>query len=367
MSEAPTAAGQVGVARLIGPGELTAEDRATWDALQVAHPELERPFFAADWFKVLDDAGHPVEIAVLASDGGTVAFLPFHRDGHAMRPPGGRLADFQGWVGAADLALDVPAVVRSVGARAWHFDHLLARQGASARHGFERAGSPLADLSGGFEAYESAHRARGAGWTAQVPRKARKLGREVGPLRFEMTSHDPEVLAQLRAWKRAQRLRTRTLDPFDDPWAERAVEACLESEGPAFGGLLSALWAGDQLVAAHLGLRSRGTLHVWFPAYDVTFEHHSPGMIMLHEMLRAAAEGGIGRVDFGKGQERYKASLMTGQEWLVEGRVDLRPIGRLVSGAAYRSRRWLRATGIAARLRGPKRRIRGMVRAIRGA
>jgi CelD/BcsL family acetyltransferase involved in cellulose biosynthesis len=224
----------------------------------------------------------------------------------------------------------------------------------------------MADLSEGFAAFLAAHRARGSGWVSQVPRKARKLGREVGELRFELSTKDPGVLSRLRDWKRAQRQRTRTSDPLDEPWAERLVAGCLAADGPDFAGVLSALYAGDELVAAHLGLRSRSTLDIWFPAYEPAREAYSPGLILLYELFDTAASAGVSRVDFGKGDARYKSSWMTGEEPLAEGSVDLRPLGRLVSGAASLGRQRLRGTRVAGPARDARRRIAGIGRKLRG-
>lgn len=358
---------RIEVARIVRPVELTDADLGRWRALQEAHAELERPFFAPEWFAALDASGHAVEIAVLAAGGGEVAYLPFHRRGAVALPPGGRLCDFQGWIGPADLPVDVEALLRAIGARAWRFNHLLARQEAAARFGAERADSPYADIGEGFEAFLAGHRSRGAGWVSQVPRKARKLGREVGELRFELATADPDVLAQLRAWKRAQRERTRTVDPLEEPWAAQMVERCLATDTPGFAGVLSALWAGDALVAAHLGLRSRGTFHIWFPAYEPAHDAYSPGLVLMYEMFRAVADAGVRRVDFGKGPERYKSSWMTGAEPLAEGFVELRPLQRVLGGAAATGRRVLRRTGLAERVRGPRRRLRELARRLRGS
>lgn len=349
------------VTRVVRPSGLAEADLDHWRALQRASPELDRAFFAPEWFRLLESAGHAVDIVVLGSGHDELAYFPMHVENGIARPPGGRLADFQGWIGAAGLPVEIAAVLRAAGARAWYFDHLLAGQQAAAHHATELAPSPVADLGRGFDAFVAAHRAEGAGWASQVPRKARKLGREVGPLRFELSTAadaSPAVLDRLRSWKGAQRERTQTIDPLDEPWAERTVSASLATDGPGFAGVLSALYAGDELVAAHLGLRTATTLHVWFPAYDTDREAYSPGMVLFLELLRAAADDGVQRIDFGKGPARYKTSLMTSSEAVAEGYVDLRPLGRLMSGATYAGRRWMRSSGAAALVRGPKRRLR---------
>lgn len=357
--------GQLEVARIVRPYELTSDDVVLWRELQAAHAELDRPFFAPEWFRLLDEAGHAVEIAVLAADGRKRAFVPLHRAGRAVVAPGGRLGDFQGWIGPGDLALDPRAFLDAVGARVWRFSRQLGTQQAVAAMASERTTAPLADLSAGFDAFLAEHRSRGSGWVSQVQRKARKLGREVGELRFELSTKDPDVLARLREWKRAQRERTRTSDPLDEAWAERVVASCLDANSPDFAGMLSALYAGDRLVAAHLGLRSRGTLSIWFPAYDAAWESYSPGLIMLYQLFEAASGAGVGRIDFGTGDERYKSSWKTGEEPLAGGAVDLRPVARLVGGAVATGRRRLRQTPVAEPARAARRRLATIGRRLR--
>lgn len=355
----------VEVARIVRPGDLTGDDRALWRSLTATHPELERPFFSPGWFDLLEESGHAVEIAVLADDRGDRAFFPFIRDGRIARPPGGSLCDFQGWVGPPDLAVDMGAMVRAIGATAWRFNHLLARQAAAARFSWEDSESPFADLSGGFAAFEAVHRGRGASWIPRLRRMVRRIERELGPLHFEFATSDASMLQRLVDWKRAQRRRTRTRDPLIDGWAARTLNGCLERHEPDFAGVLSALHAGDRLVAAHLGIRSRHTLHLWFTAYDVGYEQHSPGVLLLHRMLQGAPEAGIARIDFGKGRERYKLSFMTGSERLAEGFVASGPVPRALNAAWFGSRRWLRSSGIAERLSGPRRRVASLARGLR--
>jgi CelD/BcsL family acetyltransferase involved in cellulose biosynthesis len=357
--------GRIEVTRVVRPADLTDEELSAWRAIQAVSPELERPFFAPEWFRALEEAGHEVEIAVLSSEGAHRAFFPFHRSGSAALPPGGRLSDFHGWIGASDLPIDVEVLLDAIGVRMWRFTHLLACQRAAASHSLDHASSPTVDLSEGFEAFVAHHRARGAKWVPHVPRKMRKIGREIGALRFELSSTDAAVFPQLLAWKGEQRRRTGSVDPLVEPWAERTVTRCLASAAPALTGVLSALYAGDHLIAAHLGLRSGSTLHLWFPAYDIAYERYSPGSILHYELFRAAAETGIVRVDFGKGPEPYKASWMTGEEVVVDGYVDLRPIGRLVNAVGHTGRRWVRGTAIAALIRVPKRRLAGLRRRLR--
>ena len=347
---------------ICSPEELSDDAIARWLAILAEEPELDRPFFHPSYFRVLQEVGRPVEIAQFRDSQGRFGFFPFERYGRSARPVGARLSDFQGFIARSDYEGEIANALPSCGLSVWHYDHRLVRpEGPEGPDVGAMAESPYADLSVGFDAFFEAHRRSGAGWTKQIPRKARKLTREVGELRFEYATDDPSVLTTLREWKKAQRERTGTIDPLDESWASEAVERFLSLEQDDFRGVLSALYSGDVLIAAHLGLRTESTLHVWFPAYDPKWERYSPGMLFFVELLRAASRQGIRRVDFGKGDARYKRSLRSGSSWVSEGCVDRRFLGRFVSRLRYGLRERFRGGRLAEASRGPRRRIRRLV------
>jgi CelD/BcsL family acetyltransferase involved in cellulose biosynthesis len=72
-------------------------------------------------------------------------------------------------------------------------------------------------------------------------------------------------------------------------------------------GQAQVLLAGEKLVAAHFGLRSRRTLAWWFPVYESAFAAYSPGTILCLELARALGEQRLSLIDLGKGDEDYKA------------------------------------------------------------
>ncbi len=127
--------------------------------------------------------------------------------------------------------------------------------------------------------------------------------------------------------------------------------------------MLSTLHAGDQLIAVHLGMRSDGVLHTWFPAYNRAFAKYSPGMMLFVEMARAGSTLGIRRIDLGKGLERHKRSLMSGCFLVAEGAVDVRRVNRLLSRAMYQLRRRVGSSPLRRMARTPKRVIENWVAA----
>jgi CelD/BcsL family acetyltransferase involved in cellulose biosynthesis len=256
-----------------------------------------------------------VRVGVLPDGAG---FFPFQVGGiGAGRPVGGKLSDYHGVIVAAEASWEPRALLRGCGLRSYAFNHLVAAQEPFRPYVRERASSPVADL----EADEP------IGSPSQPARKRRRLAKRA-PLRFEL--HDPSALGTLLTWKSAQYGRTGAFDVFSRQWVVDVIERLVA--GPL--GLLSTLRSGDDLVAAHLGLRSGRVVHWWFPAYDPAFARDSPGLVLLLELLDATPAAGIGLVDFGKGDEEYKAWFANGAVPLGIGHVETDRFTELRTGAA---------------------------------
>jgi CelD/BcsL family acetyltransferase involved in cellulose biosynthesis len=180
-------------------------------------------------------------------------------------------------------------------------------------------------------------------------RKARKAAREIGPLRFEFESFDRSVFDRLLAWKSSQLTKMRSFDVFHLEWVRNLLGELSRGGAAGCRGTLSALWAGDQLLAAHFGLRNDCVLHWWITAYDVQYERYSPGAILLLRLIDESARRGIRRIDLGKGTEPYKASFQSGTTALAEGAVARASWQQAAYRATYRLRQWVRSSS----LRGP--------------
>jgi CelD/BcsL family acetyltransferase involved in cellulose biosynthesis len=151
----------------------------------------------------------------------------------------------------------------------------------------------------------------------------RRLEREVGPLRFVAHSPDKAILKTLMTWKTGQFRRNRWRDLFSIPWVRQTIEEIHATQTPDFAGVLSVLYAGDKLVAAHFGMRSATVWHYWFPAYDPEFSKYSPGVTLLLKMAEAAPAMGVRMIDLGCGEHSYKERLMNGFVPTAKGSVEL--------------------------------------------
>ena len=93
-------------------------------------------------------------------------------------------------------------------------------------------------------------------------------------------------------------------------------------------GLLSELYAGDELVAAQFGLRCDPVLAGWHLTYSAALPKYSPGLIPVLHLARAAAASGIHRINMGRGAAEYKAMFSSRDLFVAEGQVVRRSSGR---------------------------------------
>jgi CelD/BcsL family acetyltransferase involved in cellulose biosynthesis len=345
---------------LVSADALTGEHVQAWSELQRADQGLHSPFFRPEFTRQVAAVRPGVEVAVLEQGEEPVGFFPFQRGrGGIGRPVGGPLSDFHGMVASPATIWNAEELVAACGLSAWRFQHVPAGLEPFRPYHYSAGPSLYMDLSRGFEAYRQQRCQAGSEQLRKAQQKLRKAAREVGPVRFEPDAADPKVLERLLAWKVDQYRRIQAVNFLAPDWTRRLLAAILAAGDIAFGGLLSALYFGDRLVAAHLGIRSYERLHAWFPAYDPEFAAYSPGLILFVQLAERAGPLGIERIDLGRAHERFKTSLASAAENLAEGSVDLRLWRRTARRGAFRLAQWIRSS----RLRGP---ARAMVRLVPG-
>lgn len=305
--------------------DLTPDDIAAWKSILANNPTLDSGYYRPELTLAAARVRNDVEVAIVSQGGKPEAFFPFQRgDNNCATAITGRLSEFHGMILPQDSTVDIREIVKACGIRSWRFDHAPIWRKELEPFAWARSESPYMDLSDGYDAYTEKLREGGSSAIKQTQRKQRKLAREVGPLRFEYDTDAPEAWDALVKWKSEQYVRTNTLDIFRYDWVHDLLKSIRAEKSPEFSAPLSALWAGDQLAAVHLGLASSTAMQIWFPAYNRDLQNYSPGLVILLELASAAAEHGIQRIDFGKGEERYKYEFSTDVLPLLEGGVDFR-------------------------------------------
>jgi CelD/BcsL family acetyltransferase involved in cellulose biosynthesis len=294
-----------------------------WRAVQQSNPALQNPCFAPEFTQAVATARNDVEVGIVEEHGKVIAIFPFQRKaGGRAIPVGGIVSDYQGLICRPDFSCDPRALLKACGLISWDFDRLLATQQPFKPFHKLCEPSALIDLSQGYEAYVAERRAAGTEQIKKCMNLMRRLELEVGPIRFVPRSPDPSALTKVLAWKSQQYRKTGWRDLFALKWGRSLVEQIRATQSESFAGMLSLLYAGENLVAGHLGMRSRSVWHYWFPAYDPRFAKYSPGLILLLKMAEHAPQIGLRTIDLGTGLTLYKRRLMNASISVAEGSVE---------------------------------------------
>ena len=229
---------------VIRPSELGADEIAAWHSMQRQTRSPANPFLSPEFAVAIDKFRSDARVAVLADGSEIIGFFPFERRPFGVGVPiGAGLNDRQGVIHAPAVSWDSQELLRSCKLAVWQFDNLVEGQCAFERYTVALAPSPVIDLTDGFAAYQEKLRANSPRFCNDMARKARKLEREAGELRFVVDSRNIAELRTLLGWKSDQYRRTGLIDIFDRPWIVDLVDYLFSTHSDSFGGLLSVLYA----------------------------------------------------------------------------------------------------------------------------
>lgn len=330
---------------LIDFSALSAAELAKWQQIRDMDPALDSPFFHPAFAGAVHTVFGNVQVA---TDHDRQVWFPLQvrrRVARAVLTPG---ADFQGPISAPGVHIDPLEMVRGTGLRALHFKFLQERGPEFAPWIEQRQPSPLIDVTGGLDGYLS--RVGKAG-RHKMKRVTNKASRELGEMRLVWNSQDSGLLDELIDIKRTQYAGTGAYDFFANPRNRDLVHELAKTRVDGFEGVLSAVYEGETLLAAHFGLRDREVLHWWFPVFSRAHSHVSPGWILLRELIAAAPDTGIERIDLGCGDEDYKLRSMTGSVSVSEGEVTANALQRRLWQARRAAVGRIRTSSVAPRLR----------------
>jgi len=307
---------------VVSGGELDETVRSEWSNLQESNCDLVSPCFAPQFTQAVAAVRDDVEVGLVQQGKDVVALFPFQRDKASQGiPVGGIVSDYQGVICRHDFKCDPQELLKGCRLKTWQFDRLLASQTFFRPYHDYCEPSAIIDLSHGYEAYVRERSERGSQQIKRCRYLENRLGREVGPVRFVSHSPDTALLGKVLGWKSEQYLRTGWADLFATRWGRELVERIHSAHEAGFAGMLSLLYAGDRLIAGHLGMRSRTVWHYWFPAYDREYARFSPGLILLLKMAEQAPAEGLRAIDLGTGITLYKQRLMNAAISVAEGSV----------------------------------------------
>jgi CelD/BcsL family acetyltransferase involved in cellulose biosynthesis len=321
-------------ASVVRPHELGIPELAAWRAMQRSSPELANPFLSPGFTLAAGRERPGARVAILYEGQDVVGFFPFeHGPFRTGKPIGAGISDSQAVIHVPALEWSLPELLKCCHLDIWEFDHLVGAQIASAGQNVARRSSPVIDLSNGYRSHAAERQRASKNVIKSTVYKGRKLERDLGGTFFAYETRDPQALTTLLRWKSDQYRRSGGRGRFVGGWIERLVRGLFESRSIGCTGVLSALYSGEEMIAAHFGLRSDLGLACWLPAYDPSLARYSPGLLLHLRMADAAATAGLRYVDLGKGDEVYKQSLKTGDLTVGEGSVHRRSVGAFVQTA----------------------------------
>ncbi|MFK8112513.1 MAG: GNAT family N-acetyltransferase [Rubripirellula sp.] len=292
--------------RVLGWGELTQNHKQIWEQIRTTEASYRTPFFSTSFTDAVHAVRGDVLVAVLHCDNEAIGFLPYHQIGKVALPAGRFFNDAHSVIISPEHSFDWYQLLKQCGLKAYDF-HALVGHGQALDERFsdgttESFSAELGDDSQVFlQQLERSHKT-----IRRQEQKTRKMEREVGPLSLEIDCRDKDLLAQTIDWKRQQYRRTNILDLFTPTWTRDLLHQLHATPEGSNRGILSILRAGDEIVAAHIGMIEGDLLHYWFPAYNVDFSRYSPGTALFKSIIRAASEHGIKTVDMGYGEQPYK-------------------------------------------------------------
>lgn len=314
-----------------------------WLELHQNDPQLRSPNFHPDFTQAVASVRDDVRIALLRfPDGELAGIFPFQLNSDdSASPVGGRMNDYHGVLMAPGIDFELTELFSCLGLKRFSFHAVSPNTEKFDEYKFATLPSFSIDLSNGSEKY--LQDACAASRTLkELPRKGRGLIRDFGPIRMEHHCKSAEVLEQLIELKSGKYVSSNTFDILSVDWAANLLRAIHRNPNPDFGSLLSVLWAGDSIVAAHFGLVSGGVMQYWFPAFDPNYSKYSPGLQLMVDLVEYAGQNGIDRIDLSYGSSRYKTMFSNSEQTVLYGQVNQNSLAFQLAKQRYHLRNKLK-------------------------
>ncbi len=328
-------------ADILRPSELTASDLGAWAELRAAHADFANPLLSPGFARAVGQVRDDAAIAVFRRRGAVVGVLAHHRrPGGTARPIGAPFSDYHALISEPASGFDAREALKAAGLAAYAYSGLLDPHGL---FGPPETTSPTHQVvvDRTPDAYLEGRRALSPKHFKNWRRLENKAEREIGALSLR-SDPCPQAFDRLIDWKRDQLRRTGRHD-FLVPgsWTDRLLRRLFVGEPGEATGLMLTLWAGEQLMAGHFGVREGAVFHPWLASMSPDLKAYSPGQAFLSQAVRAMPALGLTTLDLGGGHDHYKAPFASRQGVSGQGcarAAGVRPaaVGRLVEAAAGR-------------------------------
>lgn len=302
--------------------ELTPDLVSLWKSFCENNPLYHSPFYWPQFTQAVARARGDVRIAIIEERGDVVGFLPFHLTRSGVgKPVGGQLNDYQGPILAPGSSVEPRVLLDAAGISCYDYNHLPVSFGKLTAEAHTHSISPQMDLGEGYDAFVAR---KDSSWTKakrEIRRRYRKTERDIGPIRFTFHATDESIYQRHLEMKNALYARIGTQFRLRSDWIGDVLAELRHHADPEFAGVMTALHAGDRLIAAHFGLRTQNVWHWWFPSYELEYYKLGPGINLVDQCAMAAAENGISLIDFGRGDGAFKLLFADRHVDLCEGAI----------------------------------------------
>jgi CelD/BcsL family acetyltransferase involved in cellulose biosynthesis len=292
---------------VVPPQQVSEADWQNWSSLQQANSAYEAPSFRSEYVQLLAAIRPYQRVAILASRGRHVGYMPFVLDnnGHAF-PVGQWLMSFQGMVCDSRFAVDSKRLLRATAVRQFRFDRMVLGQGGIAARPLSVVPSPIMDLARGYADYAQDLKSRGSGLVKRLEQKRRHAAKAWKSVELADEALIPDSLDLLLAWRRERNREILAADFLSVPWVPAALTKICDARQPLFRGRLFVLRLGNHPAATLLAIQSGKVLECVVTAFNRQYAHYSPGLLLFHLLAREAHEYGIERIHLTRGTEHFK-------------------------------------------------------------
>jgi CelD/BcsL family acetyltransferase involved in cellulose biosynthesis len=296
--------------------ELSENLKKGWLSIQASNQDLTGPCFHPELFVAVGKFNPQVYVTVLCDGKKSLGFLPFQKDQRLSIAKPIDFCDYDAIIGSKDDRWDIDKILKQSGLKGWEFKALTDFNKISTNNiHLEKKDSPRVDLTYGYEKYLDYQKQKKISYS-NLMYKMRLLERNIGPIHFVPICNDVAVLHLMLSWKK-QRYNC----PSD--WIDLAtnlLEYLYYFKNSSLSGVLSVLYAGDDIIAAVFNLRYQGILHYLMPSFNPIFSKYSPGSLMAYYLISELHAFQCNILDFAPGAYRqYKWDFANSSLPIIRG------------------------------------------------
>ncbi len=295
--------------------ELSKSLKQSWLDIQASNPNLAGPCFHPELFITVGNFDPNIHAVILREGKDILGFLPFFKDQKQLLASSIEFCYYQAIIGPPKQCWDIEEIFKKSGIRIWQFKALVDFEYIRSKRGkFEKISTARVDLTSGFEKYQDTMKYKKISY-GNLRRKQQLLKRNVGPIRFVPFCNDAGVLHQILDWKISQFNRDLT-------WAKsvrEVSEKLFYLKNDSFSGIVSALYAGDELLAGIFNLRYQGIMQAFIISHNQIFSKYSPGLILSYYLINELHTFQCKILDWGEGKQNYKWDFANSSLPIIQG------------------------------------------------